>query len=184
MRAKNTLHALTIRINRRLGEFTIHQGAPRPLRHECLYLSLEAIDEDDPRLRISAILGLPRMMLRRSENLMYQLVVRLDDPDPTVSDLAWETLERIAPIFPSSSELDMEALLRKTSKKQRDRAFKVLKAISKEWVEAGCQHIELLLKDEDVDLRRRSAKLLRVITERGGAVGWDLIAWAWHFLWF
>ena len=42
----------------------------------------EAIDEDDPRLRISAILGLPRMMLRRSENLMYQLVVRLDDPDP------------------------------------------------------------------------------------------------------
>ena len=138
----------------------------------------EAIDEDDPRLRISAILGLPRMMLRRSENLMYQLVVRLDDPDPTVSDLAWETLERIAPIFPSSSELDMEALLRKTSKKQRDRAFKVLKAISKEWVEAGCQQIESLLKDEDVDLRRRSAKLLKVITERGGAVGWDLIAWA------
>jgi len=29
-----------------------------------------------------------------------------------------------------------------------------------------------------VDLRRRSAKLLKVITERGGAVGWDLIAWA------
>ena len=37
---------------------------------------------------------------------------------------------------------------------------------------------ESLLKDEDVDLRRRSAKLLKVITERGGAVGWDLIAWA------
>ena len=34
------------------------------------------------------------------------------------------------------------------------------------------------MKDEDVDLRRRSAKLLKVITERGGAVGWDLIAWA------
>ena len=106
----------------------------------------EAIDEDDPRLRISAILGLPRMMLRRSENLMYQLVVRLDDPDPTVSDLAWETLERIAPIFPSSPELDMVALLSKTSKKQRDRAFKVLKAISKEWVEAGCQHIESIVE--------------------------------------
>ena len=72
----------------------------------------------------------------------------------------------------------METLLRNTSKKQRDRAFKVLKAISKEWVESGCQHIESLLKDEDVDLRRRSAKLLKVITERGGAVGWDLIAWA------
>ena len=38
--------------------------------------------------------------------------------------------------------------------------------------------METLLKDEDVDLRRRASKLLRVITDRGGAVGWDLIAWA------
>ena len=138
----------------------------------------EAIDEDEPKLRLSAIVGLPRMMLRRSENLMYQLVVRLDDPNPEVSEAAWETLERIAPIFPSSSELDMEELLRRESRKHRDKAFKVLKAMSREWVETGCQHLETLLKDEDVDLRRRASKLLRVITDRGGAVGWDLIAWA------
>ena len=67
----------------------------------------EAIDEDDPRLRISAILGLPRMMLRRSENLMYQLVVRLDDPDPVVSDLAWETLERICLLYTSDAADDL-----------------------------------------------------------------------------
>ena len=34
------------------------------------------------------------------------------------------------------------------------------------------------MKEEEIDLRRRSAKLLRIVTERGGAVAWDLIAWA------
>ena len=70
----------------------------------------ESIDDDDPAVRLSAIMGLPRMMLRKSENLMYQLIVRLDDSDTDVSDAAWETLERIAPIFPSSSELRLEDL--------------------------------------------------------------------------
>ena len=163
--------------NRRDAIIALHRVKEDDLESAHDALS-EAIDEDDPTLRISAILGLPRMMLRRSENLMYQLVVRLDDPDQEVSNLAWETLERLAPIFPSSSELNLDELLRRDSKKERDRAFRVLKAVSKEWVEAGCQHIEPLMKDEDVDLRRRSAKLLRLITERGGAVGWDLIAWA------
>ena len=138
----------------------------------------EAIDDDDPAVRLSAITGLPRMMLRKSENLMYQLIVRLGDSDADVSELAWETLERIAPIFPSSSELCLEDLLRRPNQTDRTRAFRVLKAISREWVEAGCQHLESLMKEEDVDLRRRSAKLLRIVTERGGAVGWDLIAWA------
>ena len=138
----------------------------------------EAIDDDDPVVRLSAITGLPRMMLRKSENLMYQLIVRLDDSDADVSERAWETLERIAPIFPSSSELRLEDLLKRPNKSDRDHAFRVLKAISREWVEAGCQHLESLMKEEEVDLRRRSAKLLRLITERGGAVGWDLIAWA------
>ncbi len=138
----------------------------------------EAIDDDDPAVRMSAITGLPRMMLRKSENLMYQLIVRLDDSDTDVSDLAWEMLERIAPIFPSSSELCLEDLLRRPHRSDRNRAFRVLKAVSREWVEAGCQHLESLMKEEDVDLRRRSAKLLRIVTERGGAVGWDLIAWA------
>ena len=138
----------------------------------------ESIDDDDPAVRLSAIMGLPRMMLRKSENLMYQLIVRLDDSDTDVSDAAWETLERIAPIFPSSSELRLEDLLRKADRGDRTRAFRVLKAISREWVEAGCQHLESLLKEEEIDLRRRSAKLLRIVTERGGAVAWDLIAWA------
>lgn len=138
----------------------------------------ESIDDDDPAIRLSAIMGLPRMMLRKSENLMYQLIVRLDDSDTDVSDAAWETLERIAPIFPSSSELRLEDLLRKADRGDRTRAFRVLKAISREWVEAGCQHLESLLKEEEIDLRRRSAKLLRIVTERGGAVAWDLIAWA------
>ena len=138
----------------------------------------ESIDDDDAAVRLSAIMGLPRMMLRKSENLMYQLIVRLDDSDPDVSDSAWETLERIAPIFPSSSELRLEDLLRKADQGDRARAFRVLKAISREWVEAGCQHLESLLKEEEIDLRRRSAKLLRIVTERGGAVAWDLIAWA------
>ena len=143
--------------------------------HEALS---EAIDDDDPAARLSAITGLPRMMLRKSENLMYQLIVRLDDSDADVSESAWETLERIAPIFPSSSELRLEDLLRRPNEADRTRAFRVLKAISREWVEAGCQHLESLMKEEEIDLRRRSAKLLRIVTERGGAVGWDLIAWA------
>ena len=65
------------------------------------------------------------MMLRRSENLMYQLVVRLDDLDP----LSPTWLGNLA--YLPSSELDMETLLRNTSKKQRDRALKSSKPYQK-----------------------------------------------------
>ena len=34
-----------------------------------------------------------------------------------------------------------------------------------------------MIREENVDLRRRAARVLRTIAQRAGAAGWDLIGW-------
>ena len=52
-----------------------------------------------------------------------------------------------------------------------------MKSTSQRWAETGCLHLDELIREEDVDLRRRASSILRVLATKGGAEGWDLIGW-------
>ena len=83
----------------------------------------------------------------------------------------------MAPVFPSGCEKILRRELRHEVEKHRKSAFIALKSTSQRWAETGCLHIDELIREEDVDLRRRAAAILRVLTTKGGAEGWDLIGW-------
>ncbi len=143
--------------------------------HEAL---CEALDDDDPLIRIAALEALPSFAIKKHEDLFVYLADRLQEEDDDVRRSARECLLRVAPVFPSGCEEILRRELRHPSKQHRDDAFATLKETSGNWVETGCLHIDELIREEDVDLRRRAARILRTITVRGGATGWDLISWS------
>jgi hypothetical protein len=143
--------------------------------HEAL---CEALDDDDPLIRIAALEALPSFAIKKHEDLFIYLADRLQEEDDDVRRSARECLLRVAPVFPSGCEEILRRELRHPSKQHRDDAFATLKETSGNWVETGCLHIDELIREEDVDLRRRAARILRTITVRGGATGWDLISWS------
>ena len=39
-------------------------------------------------------------------------------------------------------------------------------------------HLDELIREDDVDLRRRGSKIPRTIATRHGSTGWDLVGWS------
>ena len=146
-----------------------------PAAHEAL---CEALDDDDRMIRIAALQAIPSFAIKKHEDLFIYLSDRLLEDDPDVRKAARECLRNVAPVFPSGCENILRRELRDQRKMHRDDAFATLKDTAQSWTESGCLHIDELIREEDVDLRRRAARILRSITRKGGATGWDLISWS------
>ncbi len=146
-----------------------------PAAHEAL---CEALDDDEGIIRIAALQAMPSFAIKKHDDLFIFLSDRLLEEDQHVRRAARECLRKVAPVFPSGCEEILRRELRDTRKQHRDDAFATLKETAQNWTETGCLHIDELIREEEVDLRRRAAKILRTITVKGGATGWDLISWS------
>ena len=138
----------------------------------------EALDDDEGVIRIAGLKAMPSFAIKKHDDLFMYLSDRLLEENEHVRKAARECLRKVAPIFPSGCEEILRRELRHETKQHRDDAFATLKDTSQNWAETGCLHIDELIREEDVDLRRRGAKILRTITAKGGATGWDLISWS------
>ena len=146
-----------------------------PKAHEIL---LNALDDDSVEIRIAGLEVMPSFSLKLHTDLMIYLSDRLQDGDEVVELVAMQTLQKMSPVFPSGCEDILRRELRHTDKIHRKNAFDALKVTSVAWPEAGCLHLDELIREEDVDLRRRGSKILRNIAAKGGSTGWDLIGWS------
>lgn len=146
-----------------------------PKAHEIL---LEVLDDDDVNVRIAGLEVMPIFSLKLHTDLMIYLSDRLQDDDVNVRKVAMQTLQKMSPIFPSGCEDILRRELRSTNKTHRKSAFEALKLTSIAWPETGCLHIDELIREDDVDLRRKGSKILRNIAAKGGPPGWDLIGWS------
>ena len=139
---------------------------------------LNALDDDYPDVRIAALKAMPSFSLRKSASIFRFLSDRLIDEHESVREAARDCLKLLAPIFPSGCESILRRELRNDVKKYRIDAFEALRLTAKRWPEAGCLHLDELIREEDSDLRRRGSKILKTIASSGGATGWDLISWS------
>ena len=146
-----------------------------PKAHQIL---LEVLDDDDVNIRIAGLEVMPIFSLKLHTDLMIYLSDRLQDDDLNVRKVAMQTLQKMSPIFPSGCEDILRRELRSTNKTHRKSAFEALKLTSIAWPETGCLHIDELIREDDVDLRRKGSKILRNIAAKGGPPGWDLIGWS------
>ncbi len=146
-----------------------------PAAHEAL---CEALDDDEGVIRIAALQAMPSFAIKKHDDLFIFLSDRLLEDDQYVREAARECLRKLAPVFPSGCEEILRRELRDPRKPHRNDAFATLKATAQNWTETGCLHIDELIREEEVDLRRRAARILRTITVKGGATGWDLISWS------
>ena len=136
---------------------------------------LDCLDDDHDSIRITALESMPSFSLRKHEGLIRCLSDRLMDDSEEVREEAMNSLIKMAPVFPSGCEVILRRELRHEVEKHRKSAFIALKSTSQRWAETGCLHIDELIREDDVDLRRRAAAILRVLATKGGAEGWDLI---------
>ena len=146
-----------------------------PKAHQIL---LEVLDDDDVNIRIAGLEVMPIFSLKLHTDLLIYLSDRLQDDDLNVRKVAMQTLQKMSPIFPSGCEDILRRELRSTNKTHRKSAFEALKLTSIAWPETGCLHIDELIREDDVDLRRKGSKILRNIAAKGGPPGWDLIGWS------
>ena len=138
----------------------------------------EALDDDEGVIRIAGLIAMPSFAIKKHDDLFIYLSDRLLEENEQVRKVARDCLRKLAPIFPSGCEEILRRELRHEVKQHRNDAFATLKETSRNWVETGCLHLDELIREDDVDLRRRGAKILRTITAKGGATGWDLITWS------
>ena len=139
---------------------------------------LDALDDDESDNRVVALRALPVFALKRHDGLLQCLSDRLLDEDPRVEDAARDCLLKVAPVFPSGCEGILRRELRDQRQDRRANAFEALRLTAESWPEAGCLHLDELIREEDRDLRRRGSKILRTIASKAGATGWDLIGWS------
>jgi len=139
---------------------------------------LDILDDDESGNRVAALRVLPVFALKKHDGLLQCLSDRLLDEDPQVEDAARDCLLKVAPVFPSGCEEILRRELRNQRQDCRTNAFEALRLTAESWPEAGCLHLDELIREEDRDLRRRGSKILRTIASKAGATGWDLIGWS------
>ena len=139
---------------------------------------LDILDDDESGSRVAALRVLPVFALKKHDGLLQCLSDRLLDEDPQVEDAARDCLLKVAPVFPSGCEEILRRELRNQRQDCRANAFEALRLTAESWPEAGCLHLDELIREEDRDLRRRGSKILRTIASKAGATGWDLIGWS------
>ena len=139
---------------------------------------LNCLMDDDPKIRIAGLFALPSVAESKPNELFDHLSVLLDDRDASVRRAASECLKIVAPTFPSATDSTLAFELRHHVRQRRDAAFAGLGDLCSTWPEVACDHIDELLQEDSLDLRRKASGLLRRVLSKGGAAAWDLIGWA------
>jgi len=145
---------------------------------EAREVMLDCLDDDHEEIRVAALRGLPPLALKRHDGLLQCLSDRLLDENPKVCQAARECLALVAPVFPSGCEEILRRELRRPENKHRKNAFEALRLTAENWPEAGCLHLDELIREDDVDLRRRGSRILKVVATKHGSTGWDLVGWS------
>jgi len=162
------------RINaiRALGRFhgiRVHQA------HSLLIACLESDVVED---RIAALEVLPEVAVLKSDELFDWLSVLLDDQDINVRKAASRCLTITSPVFPSGVSSILANELRSSVKHRMDAAWAGLSGLCETWPEVVVDHVDSLLLEEDMQLRKKATALLKKIVNKGGSPVWDLISWS------
>ena len=139
---------------------------------------LDCLMDDDPQIRIAGLYALPSVAESRPDELFDHLSVLLDDKEAIVRKAASECLKIVAPTFPSATDGTLAFELRHQVKQRRDAAFTGLGDLCHTWPEVACDHIDELMQEDSLELRRKASALLRRVLSKGGAAAWDLVGWA------
>jgi hypothetical protein len=139
---------------------------------------IDTLIDDDDDVRCAGLVALPHMAEQRSDELFDHLSVLLDDDSSAVRKAAGRCLALTAPIFPSATESTLANELRHNLKIRCDEAWRGLSGLCETWPEVAGDHIDELLLEDDVELRRKAAALLRKIIHKKDAMVWDLVGWA------
>ena len=139
---------------------------------------LDCLMDDDPKVRAAGLFALPSVAESKPNELFDHLSVLLDDKDASVRRAASECLKIVAPTFPSATDSTLAFELRHHVRQRRDAAFAGLGELCGTWPEVACDHIDELLQEDSLDLRRKASGLLRRVLSKGGAAAWDLVGWA------
>ncbi len=137
----------------------------------------ESLIDADPDIRIAALEALPLVAEQRSGALFEVLEVLLDDPDGKVRQEASKCLASTASTFPSATYEMLGRELRHEISFRKEQAWRGLKELAPIWPEVAAEHLDIIFQEPNVDLRRKGAKILRRILDKGGAAVWDLISW-------
>lgn len=148
------------------------------LAHDGHAILIDSLMHSDPEVRIAGLFSLPSVAETCPDELFDHLSVLLDDNVASVRKAASDCLKNVVPIFPSATESTLAFELRHQIKGRRDAAFSGLGGLCRTWPEVACDHIDELLQEENLELRRKAAGLLRKVLSKGGAAAWDLIGWA------
>jgi hypothetical protein len=148
------------------------------LAHQGHSILLDSLVHDEVEVRIAGLSALPSVAETCPDELFDHLSVLLDDKDASVRLAASACLKRVVPIFPSATESTLSFELRHEKPTRRDAAFLGLGGLCKTWPDVACEHIDELLQEDSIELRRKAAGLLRKVLSKGGAAAWDLIGWA------
>jgi hypothetical protein len=148
------------------------------LAHQGHAILLESLISQQDEVRIAALTALPSMAETCPDELFDHLSVLLDDEVLIVAKAASRCLANVAPVFPSATEGTLAYEIRHKNSYRRNEALKGLKGLCKTWPEVACVHIDELLQEDDLPLRRAAAGMLRSLLHRGRAAAWDLIGWA------
>lgn len=157
---------------RALGRFhgaRIHQAHSLLLK----YLESELAEE-----RVAALDVLPEVAVLKSDELFDWLSVLLDDEDTDVRKAASRCLTTTSPIFPSGVHSILANELRSTVRHRSDAAWAGLTGLCDTWPEVVVDHVDSLLLEEEVALRKKATALLKRIVNKGDSAVWDLISWS------
>lgn len=157
---------------RALGRF---HGARVHQAHRFLLASLES---DAPKTRIAGLEVLPEVAILKSDELFDWLSVMLDDQDANVRKAASRCLTLTSPIFPSGVSSILSNELRSPVRYRMDAAWAGLSGLCDTWPEVVVDHVDSLLLEDDMQLRKKATALLKKIVNKGDSAVWDLISWS------
>lgn len=181
---KNEIDSATIRWNSR--SVTLHSvDAIRALGrfhgariHQAHGLLLQCLESDDAEMRTAALDVMPEVAVLKPDELFDWLSVLLDDDDINVRKAASRCLSTTSPIFPSAVHSILANELRSTVRYRSDAAWTGLSGLCDTWPEVVVDHVDSLLLEEEVALRKKATALLKRIVGKGDSAVWDLISWS------
>ena len=146
--------------------------------HQAHSLLIACLESDVVEDRIAALEVLPEVAVLKSDELFDWLSVLLDDQDINVRKAASQCLTITSPVFPSGVSSILANELRSPIKYRMDAAWAGLSGLCETWPEVVVDHVDSLLLEEDMKLRKKATALLKKIVNKGGSPVWDLISWS------
>ncbi len=134
------------------------------------------VDEDD-QIRIAALQSMPICAEQDSDSLIDYLAELLDDDSSIVRKRASLTLSEMAPTFPSACHTLLHIELRHDHLARRNQAWNGLRNMIRIWPNVVMEHVDTLIREEKVELRRSASALLSRLIKSSNSTLWDLIGW-------